>query len=178
MKTGDFSFSSPILSSRELGFMFCTVRHMGKRFLLLSIPFLSRRWYSRLSPIEGAFSFELYNRLLDMLPAIPETKNGENRLDGETWLVLQVNSWLRIERKARRLFRKYPKAETAAVVLDGAKLPSDVCVLEGGFSTPEAIDALKKVTASAPENASYVLINREDGFTFPKWPIPTLPGWD
>ena len=139
MKTGDFSFSSPILSNRELGFMFCTIRHKGKRFLLLSIP--------------------------------------ENRLDSETWLVLQVNSWLRIERKARRLFRKYPKAETAAVVLDEAKLPSDVCVLEGGFSTPEAIDALKKVTEAAPENVSYVLIDRKEGFIFQKWPIPTLIGW-
>lgn len=181
MKTGDFEFRAPLMSHKELGFMFCSVYYKGKKFMSLDIPFFGRNYLRRVTPfpVDDCPSLELFIKLMEMLPAKPEQETADgNEIDSESWLVALVNAWLRMERKADRLFRKYPDADMAAIALDEYRIPVDTCVLSEGFSKAEAIGALKRIVSDPTESFSYVLINKEKGFDFPAWPVPALLGWD
>lgn len=175
MKTGDFEFRAPLMSPRELGFMFCSVSYRGKRFMSLDIPFSSGRYIRRISPypINGIFSLELFLQMMAMMPPVPESKEGKPEIGYEDWMIILVNAWLRMERKTRRLFRRYPKAEKTMVLLDGAGIPNNACVLEGGFSESGIRKTIDSLVGKMEEGFSYIIIERGKGFDFPTWPVPT-----
>ena len=172
MKIGDYTITASYISNKELGAMFADIAYLGKKVASINIPFLGKKSYTIAAPVAEQWDMEIYSRFCRLAPPMTEEfKKLNQKTNGEDWIVILVNAWLRMEKKAKKLFRNYPDAAAVGIVFDRFGIPTDVAALSSRIPEKDYLKVLQ-MTAQSDNPMSFLVVPKAQGFAFPRWPVP------